>query len=196
MNPGIIGVIATQSAVTSYVEMIWDNIKNVPVGDPTQTGQWAIAFFGEDLGQFTQALVDGNKVTLIGVSEALFSQRVLSNNIHLVSFINNGAIKQLEPAAHGFGCFSGCVALSVIKFLSDIFIPDETFKWPDSNSAFTVMDFRGANNIDSGAGAFGLNAFTGISGNEISLILPVTILNNDPSISPLIENNTVTISNP
>lgn len=90
----------------------WDNIANVPVANPNDVSQWNAWFFG-GVANFTSVSVVGSTVYLNGSGGFNFSPFNWSNNVNIVSIIDQaGYVNVLENYA-----LSGCSSLLFLDLL-------------------------------------------------------------------------------
>ncbi len=112
-----VGASSVTPPVSEDLILTFDDIGNVPVGDPTSVSDWNTWFDLPSNGsQFTSASVDGNEVTLSGGSGITLKPYLFGDDDcgpALLSIVDSGAI-----TAIGEGVFSGCYNLTTASFPS------------------------------------------------------------------------------
>lgn len=93
------------------LRLIWDDIANVPVADPTSLSDWATFLGPFSNVDATSIVVVGNEVQFFGSINFKFWNN-LSGNTHLVQILDDaGSVKTLNSSN-----FLGCSALTTISF--------------------------------------------------------------------------------
>jgi len=126
--------------------LIWDDILNVPVLDPTSVILWNI-FFDLPLNGnvFTSVSVIGNEVTLIGGSGITLKDLIFTDNTSLIAFIDTTSC----ITAVGTECFRNCYFLTTCIIPNPISVGDNFF---ESCLSLTTVD--DINLISVGSGGF------------------------------------------
>jgi hypothetical protein len=102
------------SGYTGNLTLVWNNIANVPVANPSSVSDWNTFFNLPPFSTpFTSVSVVGNSVTLIGGQNIGIRQNRFTNNSNLVQISDSGCVAYLERQ-----CFQNCGSLTSISFAS------------------------------------------------------------------------------
>lgn len=203
---------ATNVVPVEGLRMLFDDIVNAPVVDPTNSGQWNAFFILPTNGAvFTSAVVAGNEVTLVGGGVMTLRTGVFFGNTSLLEFEDQAGIVVAAEAS----AFSACASVQLI-ILPNCLSEDTSFNEASSLETLTIplctsVKFSACNlcvsltTVDmTSATSLGNNpaddtVFGNIVGNTITLdIAAVNQTNNaggvHASVAALIANNTATVN--
>lgn len=192
------GSMKVRRASESQVTLIYDNITNVPVVNPTNVGEWN-TFFNSPVGvPFTSVKVSGNIINLYGASgialrDSLFDDSANSGT-HLLSFADTGCIVSAGYDVFGTDNNSGCPNLTTIILPSLNTIGNYCFA---NCTALTIINLPACIALGNDTG--NNNVFNGINGKTLTLTVPTSLStcdggSPDGDITNLVGNNTVTVN--
>lgn len=92
----------------AQLKITFDNILNVPVGNPNSVSDWNTFFDLPNYGtSFTGVTVNGNSVTLNGGSDITLKNNLFFQNLNITEFWDDGIV-----VSGGTSCFHTCIRLS------------------------------------------------------------------------------------
>ncbi len=197
---------------TSALELVWDDIINVPVADPSSVSDWNTFFDLPTNGTpFTSVVADGNVVKLYGGSginlkEYLFAANTnligIHDNLGIIIFGGSNCFSNSTSAtyfsfpnlegAEDF-CFYLCASGTTFNFPNLTFVKDYCFSLCNSATEFYLPLC-----VTMGLSVTDATVFDGITGNTITLTVPSALMTCNggqphASIQYLIDNNGVTV---
>lgn len=171
------------------LELIYDDILNVEVTDPSDVSEWN-AFFQLPTygGVFTSVVVDGNKVTLIGGTGI-----TLRNALFYTSYLTSIHDNSLSITYLDVDCLKQNYTLTSVKLNGVLKVENGAFAL---NTALTLLELASCADIGDTTGND--YVFNESTGNTLTLKIPIAIMtcnggNPDGDIQYLQANNTVTI---
>lgn len=193
VNPVIKNILfgSEESDSDLMLRLLWDDILEVPVFDPTSVSDWNAFFDLPTNGTpFTSVAIVGNEVQLSGVNGITLAASLFSANDHIISVIDDA----LCIVAVGNDCFLNAINFTTaeLNVCTNIILHDN-FRGAASlialsiPSCATLGDTVGDNGV-----------FLGIAGNNITLTVPAALMtcdagSPDGDIVALQAANTVTI---
>ena len=175
---------ATNVIPPEGLRMLFDDIANAPVVDPTIVGQWNTFFDLPTNGAvFTSVVVAGNQVTLVGGGAMTIKNSLLSGQSYLVEIEDQSSIViEIEDYA-----FQSAFAITLVGLQDLATAGEEGF---NGCSLVTTFDFPLLTTL-------GENFFTNCtSATLINLPICVNLANNPASITAFqfIIGNTITLN--
>jgi hypothetical protein len=195
--------------------LIWDDIANVPVANPSDVADWN-AFFSTVITPFTSVVVTGNTVTLYGgVGVTLTDQ--FNTNANIIKILDySGSIigaatiftfNSLNLTDLYLPAFIATVQLLMFGIspnsLKNIYIPSVTYIDPSINLSWCTslesLDISGCTNLGGSVFDDGVFNYTNLlTGLNITLTVPSALMTcngglPDGDIQWLQANNNVTI---
>lgn len=116
------------------LRMVFDDIANAPVVDPTNVGQWNTFYDLPTNGAvFTSAWVSGNQVTLVGGGAMTIKDGAFATNLDIIEIEDQSGI----VIAAGVSSFNTCSNLTTLLFPEMLTTGDFCFQ---SSSSITTYD--------------------------------------------------------